>query len=144
MHVLLEHTPFKFNCSRTQWVPAILQAGSLEHTMHAQASRLHRAGFELALVQCQPKLTPVELSTVVHREQAAGLTTTYLPKAAECLPRGTHQVAICWTLVPYIFKRPPSHSHLGDGVCTLICEIAYLILLFFFLHVCVLVCVLGC
>ena len=67
--------------------------------------------------------------------------TTYLPKAAECLPRGTHQVAICWTLVPYIFKRPPSHSHLGDGVCTLICEIAYLILLFF---PCMFVCLFAC
>ena len=35
------------------------------NTLRAQATRLTRAGFELALVQCQPKLTPVELSTVL-------------------------------------------------------------------------------
>jgi len=31
VRVLVEHTPFSFNRSRTHWVPAILQAGSLEH-----------------------------------------------------------------------------------------------------------------
>ena len=46
------------------------------NTLRAQATRLTRAGFELALVQCQPKLTPVELSTVLW-EQAA--ETDYLP-----------------------------------------------------------------
>ena len=46
------------------------------NTLRAQASRLNRAGFEPALVQCQPKLTTVEVSTVL-REQAA--ESDYLP-----------------------------------------------------------------
>ena len=111
MHVLLEHTPFKFNCSRTQWVPAILQAGSLEHTMHAQASRLDRAGFELALVQCQPKLTPVELSTVVHREQAA--ESDYLP------PEGRRVSSEGYTSVSDLLDTRPLHLQAAPFSLTL-------------------------
>ena len=53
------------------------------NTLRAQATRLTRAGFELALVQCQPKLTPVELSTVLW-EQAA--ETDYLPPEGRRVP----------------------------------------------------------
>ena len=123
MHVLLEHTPFKFNCSRTQWVPAILQAGSLEHTMHAQASRLHRAGFELALVQCQPKLTPVELSTVVHREQAA--ESNYLLPEGRRVPSQANTSHSNLLNTRPLLQAAPFSLTWRRGVCTLIGEIAY-------------------
>ena len=80
MHVLNSTRTLSFNRSRTQWVPAILQAGSLEHFACSSNSPLTRAGFELALVQCQPKLTPVEQSTPISGSRPSK-PTTYLPKA---------------------------------------------------------------
>ena len=70
--MLVEHTLFAQPLS-SQRAPTLLRQARL-NTLRARAGRLSRAGFEPALAQCRPKLTTVEVPTVL-REQAAESTS---------------------------------------------------------------------